>query len=254
MLWSDFPFVAFKRWFRDLGFYLMILVVLSDRRPLEAVRELLRGLCYLLIPLSVVLVKYFPDIGRQYDYWTGTAMYVGPTTSKNMLGVVCLISGLFFFWDTVTRWPDRKERRTRRIFLVNFAFIAMTLWLLNLSSSATSRVCLVLGCAVIASAHSKLVKRRPALLKTLIPVSISVYLILAFGFGIDINAVVASLVGRDSTLTGRTNIWDAVLSTHTNPLVGTGYESFWLGPRLTHVWAMAGGVNEAPQRLPRALP
>src|SRR5271154_585926 len=29
ILWSDFPFVAFKRWFRDLGNYLMILVVLS---------------------------------------------------------------------------------------------------------------------------------------------------------------------------------------------------------------------------------
>src|SRR5271156_4997222 len=28
--WSDFPFVALKRWFRDLGDYLVILVVLSD--------------------------------------------------------------------------------------------------------------------------------------------------------------------------------------------------------------------------------
>ena len=49
-----------------------------------------------------------------------------------MLGVLCLISGLFFFWDTVTRWPERKERRTKRIILVNVAFIAMTLWLLHL--------------------------------------------------------------------------------------------------------------------------
>ena len=56
-----------------------------------------------------------------------------------MLGVLCLISGIFFFWDTVTRWPERKERRTKRIILVNVAFIAMTLWLLNLSSSATSQ-------------------------------------------------------------------------------------------------------------------
>jgi exopolysaccharide production protein ExoQ len=33
--WSDFPFIAFKRWIRDLGIYLPILVVLSDprRRP-----------------------------------------------------------------------------------------------------------------------------------------------------------------------------------------------------------------------------
>ena len=96
-------------------------------------------------------------------------MYVGATTGKNMLGVLCLVCGLFFFWDTVTRWSDRKEPRTRRIILVNVAFIAMTLWLLNISNSATSRVCLVLGCLVIAAAHSKMFRRHPAILKVLIP-------------------------------------------------------------------------------------
>src|SRR5438876_5284476 len=44
VVWSDFPLVAFKRWFRDLGNYLVILVVLSDPRPLEAVRTVLRRL------------------------------------------------------------------------------------------------------------------------------------------------------------------------------------------------------------------
>lgn len=39
-------------------------------------------------------------------------------------------------------------------------------------------------------------------------------------------------LGKDSTLTGRTEIWGLVLGLHTNPLVGTGFESFWLGPRL----------------------
>ena len=244
--WSDFPFIAFKRWFRDLGNYLVILVALSDPRPLEAVRTLLRRFCYLLIPLSVLLIKYYPEIGRRYDPWTGVAEYTGATTSKNMLGVACLISGLFLFWDMVTRWRERKERRTKRIILVNIAFIAMTLWLLNLSNSATSRLCLVLGCLVIAAARSKTVKRRPSLLTVPIPLGICLYLVLAFGLGIDINAELAGAVGRDPTLTGRTVIWSAVLSTHTNPLLGAGYESFWLGPRLTTVWAQVGvGINEA---------
>src|SRR5437667_2866807 len=141
VLWSDYSFDALKRWFRDLGNYLVILVALSDPRPLEAVRALLRRLCYLLVPLSILLIKYYPQIGKQYSYFTGADTYVGATTSKNELGVVCLISGLFFFWDTVTRWSNRKERRTRRILLVNAAFIAMTLWLLNLANIATSRVC-----------------------------------------------------------------------------------------------------------------
>ena len=244
VMWSDFPFVAFKRWFRDLGNYLVVLVALSDRQPLEAVRTLLRRLSYLLIPLSILLIRYYPQIGKQYD-WVGNAMYVGPTTGKNLLGVVALLSGLFFFWDTVTRWSDRKERRTRRIIRVNFAFLAMTLWVLNLANSATSRVCLVLGCLVIAAAHSKVFRRRPALLKVLIPTGFCLYVILALGFGM--NGDMAGAVGKDPTLTDRTQIWGFLLNMHTNPLLGTGYETFWLGPRLQWFWQMSGEghINEA---------
>src|SRR5215472_459776 len=35
LLWSDLPFLTFKKWFRDLGNYLVVLVVLSDPFPLE---------------------------------------------------------------------------------------------------------------------------------------------------------------------------------------------------------------------------
>jgi O-antigen ligase len=38
--------------------------------------------------------------------------------------------------------------------------------------------------------------------------------------------------GRDRTFSGRTLIWSLALSQHTNPWVGTGFESFWLGNRL----------------------
>lgn len=242
VLWSDFPLVSFKRWFRDLGNYLVVLVVLSDPHPFEAVLALLRRLFYLLVPLSIVLIKY-TYLGKTYSSWTGAAEFVGATTSKNMLGVLCLVSAIFFFWDTVTRWPDRKDRRTRKILLVNIAFIAMTLWLLNLASSATSTVCLTMGCLVIVATHTKMSRRYPALLKFMVPAAFCVYLVLAFGF--DINGKLAGAVGRDPTLTGRSNIWSAVLSTHTDPIIGTGYGSFWLGSRLYYVWQLAGQVNEA---------
>jgi len=243
VVWSDFPLVAFKRWFRDLGNYLVVLVVLSDPHPYEAVLTLLRRLFFLLIPLSVVLIKYYPDLGKQFSYWTGATEFIGAATSKNMLGVLCLVSGLFFFWDTLTRWSDRKDRRTRRIIKVNMAFIAMTLWLLNLASSATSTICLTLGCLIILAASTNVFQRSPGFLKFMIPTAFCIYLVLAFGF--NINGEMAGAVGRDPSLTGRSNIWAAVLSTHTNPIVGTGYESFWLGPRLDHVWKLAGQVNEA---------
>ncbi len=160
-----------------------------------------------------------------------------------MLGALCLVSGLFFFWDTVTRWIERKEKRTKRILMVNFAFMGMTVWLLNLSHSATSSVCLVIGCLVILATHSRLFQRRPGFVKALIPSCFLLYLILAFGF--DLNGQLASQVGRDPTLTDRTIIWKTVMSVKTNPLIGTGYESFWLGSRLMYVWQFVAGINEA---------
>ena len=245
VLWSDFPFVAFKRWFRDAGNYLVILVVLSDPRPLEAFRTVLRRVSYLLVPLSILLIKYYPQLGRAYDVWTGNAQFSGATTGKNLLGVVCLVSGLFFFWDTVTRWPERKRQRTKQIIFVNLVFLGMMFWLIRLASSTTSYVCLALGALVIAAAHSKTFKRRPMLLKVLVPTSFCLYLILAFG--LDMNGSMAGAVGKDPTLTDRTKIWTTVLGMHTNPLIGTGYESFWLGSRLESFWLTAGlgHLNEA---------
>lgn len=234
VLWSELPFVTFKKWFRDLGSYFVILVVLSDPRPREAIRTLLRRLSFLLIPLSIVFIKYYPEIGRQYSEWSGTASYSGATTTKDQLGAICLVSGIFFFWDTLTRWHNRRERRTKQILAVNFAFIAMTLWLLIKADSATCQICLVLGCFLILAAHSKVVKRHPAPLKILIPLGVGLCLFLVFG--IDMKASIAGAVGRDPTFTDRTILWSYLLGMKINPILGTGYESFWLGPRLAQLW------------------
>jgi exopolysaccharide production protein ExoQ len=233
--WSDFPLVSLKRWFRDLGNYLVILVVLSDRRPITAVSTLLRRLFFTLISLSFLFIKYYPEMGRQYDPWTGAAAYCGVTTSKYELAVICLVSGLYFFWDSLTRWPDRKIRRTKRILYVNVLFIAMTLWVLKLANGATCKVCLVIGCLVIAVTNNARIKRHPALLKFLIPAGICFSLFLVFGT--DLKSDFATAVGRDPTLTDRTLVWSYLLRMKTNLLLGTGYESFWLGPRLEQLTA-----------------
>jgi exopolysaccharide production protein ExoQ len=239
VLWSDFPFPAFKKWFRDLGNYSMVLVVLSDRRPREAVSTLLRRLGYLLIPLSVVLIKYFPAMAKEYDPWTGGQSFSGATTTKNMLGIVCLVCGIYFFWDTIVRWADRKNRQQKSIILVNAGLIGMIVWLLNICDSATSRTCLIIACLVILAAHTKAIQRRPRILSVAIPIIFLTFILLFFGLGL--NDSFAGAVGRTS-LSGRPQIWQIVLNQHTNPLLGVGYESFWLGPRLERVWA--GGMGQ----------
>ena len=238
--WSDYPLATFKKWFRDVGVYMAVLVVVSDPCPIEAVRTVLRRVCYLLIPLSVLLVKYYPYLGKTYSAWGGQE-YTGVSTSKNMLGVLCLVSGIFFVWDTITNWHQRKKVRVKRVILVNIAFIGMTLWLLNLSDSKTSTICLAIGCLIIAAAHSRFGRRHTGLLKALAPASFLVYVILTLGFGM--GAQLSEAVGKAGDMSDRTHIWQVLLSVPINRFLGTGYQSFWLGPRVQWVWARLDGDN-----------
>jgi O-antigen ligase len=64
-------------------------------------------------------------------------------------------------------------------------------------------------------------------------------------FGLGLGSEFANAVGRTS-LSGRDEIWHAVLSQQANPLVGAGYESFWLGPRVDRIAAITGQrINES---------
>ena len=57
IVWSDFPFVSFKRWIKELGNPIMVLVILTDRRPVEAIDSILRRLAVAWLPLSIVFFK-----------------------------------------------------------------------------------------------------------------------------------------------------------------------------------------------------
>ena len=92
ILWSDVPYVSFKRWLRSSGAVVMGLVVLSDVRPLRALESVLRRCAYLLVPLSLVLIKYVPEYGRAYGRSSGAEMWTGVGTHKNALGVLCAVS------------------------------------------------------------------------------------------------------------------------------------------------------------------
>jgi exopolysaccharide production protein ExoQ len=236
--WSDFPLATFKKWFRDMGVYMVVLVVLSDPHPREAVRNVLRRVCYLLVPLSVVLIKYYPYLGKTYSEWGGQE-YTGVSTSKNMLGALCLVSGIFFFWDTITRWHQRSEVRVRWVILVNIAFIGMSIWLLNVSGSNTSTICLAFGCLVVAATHCNFGRRHPSWVRALGPVSFLGYLILTLG--LDMSGQLSQAVGGTANMSDRTHIWKALLSVPVNPVLGTGYQSFWLGWRVRWVWARLNG-------------
>jgi len=205
---------------------------------LDAVRTVLRRLYYLTMPLSIVLVKYYPNLGETFSVW-GDREYTGVSTSKNSLGLLCLASGIFFFWDITTRWNQRRDKRAKRVILVNIAFIGMALYLLHLCGSKTSTVCLILGSLMIVAAHSNFGGRHISWIKAMAPGFFLLYLILNVGFGL--GAEMSEAVGGNANMSDRTRIWQVLLSVPINPVLGCGYQSFWLGWRIAWIWSRLTG-------------
>src|SRR4030095_12397896 len=107
ILWSDFPFLSMKRWLRLAGIIPIAAVVLTERSPLQAMESVLRRCSYVLIPLSFILITYFPQVGRTYGRYSGHEMWTGVTLTKNALGHLCMVSALFLVWMLFRRWRVR---------------------------------------------------------------------------------------------------------------------------------------------------
>jgi O-antigen ligase len=231
--WSDFPFIAFKRWIKILGHPIMALIVLTEPEPKEAVRRLLKRSAYVLVPLSICFIKYYPQYGRAFSYWTGEAYNTGVSLNKNGLGCDCMIFGIFFFWNTLQAFQIKNRKARRSELLLSVSFLAMVWWLLSQSSSATSLTATLVAWFIIGLVGLPVVNKR--FIGTYLVIGILVFAVLEPIFGI--YASVVKSLGRDVTLTGRTDVWHEVFKLQDNPIFGVGFESFWLGKRLEILWA-----------------
>jgi exopolysaccharide production protein ExoQ len=148
-LWSDYPDVAFKRWMKAVGDLAMVMVVLTSPDPLAALKRVVSRTAFLLIPLSVLLIKYYPELGRGYNQWNWGSFYVGVATEKNGLGYICLILGLGSLWR-LTTMHDTAEiagRRNQRI--AHGVVLAMAMWLFWKADSVTALLCFFLGTSLL---------------------------------------------------------------------------------------------------------
>src|ERR1700687_2751509 len=243
--WSDYPFVAFKHWIKGVGDVVMVLIVLTDLCPASALKRLFSRVGLILIPLSIVFIKYFPGLGRTFSKG-GIIEYTGVTTQKNTLGVTCLVFGLGALWYFVDLYRNRETPRRRQLLLVHGSILAMVLWLLWTCDSKTSLTCLVMGGVAMVVVSMPTIIRKRFIAHILAATTLGISLFAVF---FQSSGDLLKSIGRDSTLTGRTAIWDAVLALAGNPYIGTGYESFWLGDRLQKFWTVNDGdffgLNEA---------
>lgn len=233
-LWSDITLVALRRWAREVIVIIMAMVIMSDSDPRQALTSVLRRCAYILIPFSLLLIKYYPTLGRAYGRWSGVEMWTGVTGQKNMLGRLCMISIFFLLWGLYQRWRKRPRPGGYYPVWADVSIVLTAVYLLNGADSSTSLASLFVGIATYVS----LCLLRS--LKTMIPqAGLLVLVIFLIGFGVSTPflggsnvAMFSSSLNRDDTLTGRTEVWAAVLpAMKQQPVLGYGFGSFWTDTR-----------------------
>jgi O-antigen ligase len=285
ILWSDFAFVSFKRWVKDFGNVVMVLVIFSEVDSSAAIRAILARYTYVAVPLSVLFIKYVPNLGRYYDPWTWQPMYRGVGGEKNALGVAVTICGLFLVWEIIDAWGRKRASRpapaaagelirartvTRRRAVPDVAsppsggaahpvpraaaaigagppfpwwdaagrllLVVMCVWLIGKADSSNALVCLWLGIAAAfmaqwsSSGAQKFVRHLGSWALLVIAGVLFIYAVPG------VLESILRMLGEDPTFTGRTALWADLLGIPNNMLVGSGYQSFWLGSGIDALW------------------
>ena len=164
---------------------------------------------------SLVMVFAFPAIGvHQFD---NAGLWRGLWYEKNQMGVVMVAGAVAAAGCLASRDPRR---------LLPALTLAVTTLLVLATQSKTSLLCLVLGVGVVAALWA-MRKGGPALAVVGVWLGVILAAALTYAFLTE-PAEVFKALGKDPSLTGRTDIWVALMRrVGEHPWTGYGYQAFW---------------------------
>jgi len=231
--WSVHPDVAFKRWVKSIIDIAMVLVIVTDTQPVAALKRFISRTGFILLPLSVLFIKYMPNLGRSFAA-NGVGMNTGTSTNKNVFGLVILVISLGTLWQIISLIRTKTRAERRRPLIAQFVLLLFGLVLFRMADSATSLACFLIGGSILVATNLRMFRTRPGWIQALCLGVVSLFVVF---FLISGSADIAGALGRQSNLSGRTDIWAALLPTVPNPLIGAGFESYWIGPSPAIAWA-----------------
>jgi O-antigen ligase len=187
-----------------------------------------RRCAYVLIPVSLLLIKYFPKYGVEYVTWTGDKMWLGVATQKNGLGVVCALSSFLIIWTFHRKWRSGALLKARSQTFADGLVLVISVFLLRGFQgmyAATAIGFMIAGIVSLLFLYRMKNNVRPV---ATFLVCIVAIVLLSLHFASSMVSAVTSAFNRDSSFTGRTDIWHAVLDVASrSPLLGVGYGGFW---------------------------
>ncbi len=232
--WSRAPEISFRRWGREAITLIMICLLVSEESPIKTFLSAFKRTIYFYLPFSILLIKYFSTYGREYDRWSGELMWVGLASQKNGLAYFCALSVILLIWIL---WQDLLNLRileSKVPVLINILMLVLSVYLMmgprrTLTYSSTSFLSLLTGLIVMISLRKgaeKGIKLKDTV-ATIAMILMLIGIFMPFSGKIPIKDL-PRLVGRGETLTGRTDIWNALLPYAKKHIVlGYGYGGFW---------------------------
>ena len=221
VLWAFSPESSFVRFIQE------VMIVSSIALPAmlaSRTADMMRGL-FLCFALALMLNVFFVLAGNSTIVSYGSKLvdigYEGYFEGKNYLGECAAIALLLSLYEL-------HQRGWRRVFAAVLVLAAILLiWLSDLKTAFG----LALVCPLLA-ALTLLVRKVTRVSTALILLTIPLCYALASSLSkTDIVGRISYILYHDSTLTGRTIIWDfAQTEIERSPLIGWGYRSFWLVP------------------------
>jgi len=232
LLWADELESPFVKMFRPLTDLSMALVVVTEPKPKEAILAVFRRTAILLIPLSIVLIRYYSYLGCLQSKHGEADMWIGVTTHKNPLGQLCVMSSMAYVWSLADAMRNGQRLTSQ---WVSILYLLMTVYLFrgggeSESISSTSIFCCVIGIALFL-ALGRMAHDIQNFVKKLMIISIVVIFVFAAieVFDLSPKALIAESQGKDATLAGRTLIWqESIRLGMEHPILGSGYGAFWV--------------------------
>jgi len=168
-----------------------------------------------------------------YGRWSGAETWVGVTTQKNALGRLVLLAAFFLIWVLVTKYHRKFVTASKYQTHADVSVLILTLLLLSGPGghySATAIVSLTAGLATFAGLlwmRKRHMILGPRVFPVILMIIIGIGILQPFMGGSSVVGA-ASTLGRNVTLTGRTDIWASLVpDVMKNPIQGVGFGGFW---------------------------
>lgn len=213
-VWSEDPMLSLRRTVAlactvALGFFL------GMRFELKELLRIVAWTLAIVVLASIAAGVLFPSFAIQYKLdgaWRG--VFIQKNTMARVIGMAVMVFSYLLL----------ESRRNRLLYLI---LVFLSVALIGLSRAVTAVIVSFLTVSQLLCSKLRL---RPAL-----SIALSAFVLL-LGLGATLFALghtdaIFAFMGKDATLTGRTDLWrESIAAVLQRPLLGAGWDVFWMGP------------------------